>query len=413
MNKKLLNLLLILTGIVYASCKEDNTIELPQLTQATISGQFTYNNKPVQFEGNVNLDLAKIVEFRKSSGGPTGAAISPAINADGTYKQQILTGDYLLSMKDVPYPFTFDKSADYNFSKTNISANYNINIPVTPYFEVAILSTAIVSTNMNVTFKITRIQSGAEVTKAKLFVGTDSLVTSGAAVSAEMPVADISNPLTIQFSLPLYRANYADNFRDYAFLRIALQTTKSDVYFNWSEAYKVQNVPKDFVDVTSTYLTNFKQPFDVTMFGSRWGKANGWSVNNAAIEATMYDGLGDRMFMGAENWGGPDAIGSVWQSPTLPAGKYVFSAKRGWNYNNLFGRTDRTYLTVSKGTTLENSGANLLARADAGLEANNVSLSVDLELTAPTRVSMGYYINFVGGETNAVSFTEFKILRVN
>ncbi len=415
--KKIFYLFTILAGILN-SCENDTIDALPQPVQATVTGHVTYNGKPFQFDGNsANTEASTLVELRKSSSGESGTPISPFIDAGGNFRQQILAGDYLITMKNTGYPFTFDNivslpSGGYPTRKDKITGEYTIDVPVTPYFEITNVRTTTTATKLLVTFQINRIQDGADVTGAKVYMSTDSIVNSSAKAVAEVPLTDISGPVTVELSLPVYRTAYPDNNRDYAYIRVALETTRSPSYFLYSGVYKAENLPVDYLDVTPTYLTNYKQPFDVVMSDSRWGKVNGWNVD-PAIESTMYDGLGDRMFMGAENWGGPYVTGSVWQSFELPAGRYIFSAKRGWNYSNLFGRTDRAYITVSRGESLQNNGVALIAHADCGLPANNESLSVEFELTALTKVSMGYYINFVGGETNAVSFTGFTILKVN
>jgi|GEM_PF-653937 len=414
--KKFFYLLCVLTGVLH-SCKSDKMEVLPQPVQATVSGHISYNGEPFQFDGNANnTESSTLLELRKKSSGESGTPLSPLIDAKGYFSQQILAGDYHITVKNESYPFTFDDldplpSGGYASRTDRIEGDYVIDIPVTPYFEITDVKTTTSATMLYVTFNINRVQDGADVTRAKVYVGTDSIVNSSLPASAEAEVTDISRPVTVAFSLPVYRTVYADNNRDYAYIRVALETSRSSVYLLHSDVYRVENIPVDYVDVTSTYLSNFKQPFDVVMAGDRWGKVTGWNVD-PAIEPTMYDGLGDRMFMGAENWGGPDVIGSVWQNAELPAGQYIFTAKRGWNFSNLFGRTNRTYLTVSKGEALENSGANLLAHADCGLPANDVTVSVGFELTVPSKVSMGYFVNFVGGETNAVSFTGFTLLKV-
>jgi hypothetical protein len=88
-------------------------------------------------------------------------------------------------------------------------------------------------------------------------------------------------------------------------------------------------------------------------------------------------------------------------------------ARRGWNSGDLGGRTDRAYLVVSKGETLQLEGSGLLGKADCGLPANSQSMSINFELNEQTRVSMGYSVNFKARETNAVSFTSFSILKVD
>src|SRR5690606_18413616 len=121
-----------------------------------------------------------------------------------------------------------------------------------------------------------------------------------------------------------------------------------------------------------------------------------------------------RLFMSAENWGGPTTLsGSVWQTITLPAGKYIFMARRGWNHWDLGGRTDRAFLVAAKGSALPISGDDVIARADCGLPQHNSSLGVEITLASEQTVSVGYAVNFPAGETNALSFVSFSLLKVD
>lgn len=412
--KKIIYILGLFISVFCVSCEYDN-YDPPQIE---FTGKLTYGNKTLQFDG-ADGSLSKIIELYQTGFGKTGASIPAAVSANGTFRQLIFPGDYQIVMKNTPYPFTFDNwntrpTGGYDSLKVKISGSYNLDIPVTPYFDISDVTWETVGTNVNVTFRINRIQAGANITKARVYVNTANIVNSSARASAETTVTDISKPVTVQLSIPDYRTKYANNFRDYAFIRVALETDKSPTYFLWSEIYKVEGLPIEFNDVTADYLTNYKQEFEHTpLVDGRRATVIGWSFD-PSMERTMYDGWGDRRFMGAENWGGANLLtGSVWQSPTLPAGKYVFAARRGWNSGDLGGRTDRAYLVVSKGETLQRDGANLIGKADCGLPGNSQSMSINFELTEETKVSMGYSINFLGRETNAVSFTSFTILKVD
>src|SRR5690606_5333198 len=111
----------------------------------------------------------------------------------------------------------------------------------------------------------------------RIYINTTSIVNSGARASAETVVTDISKPVTIQFSLPNYRTKFVNNFKDFAFFRVALETNKSTSYFLWSETYKAEHLPLDFLDVSADYLKNYKQPFAIqTWFNDRRGKVADW-----------------------------------------------------------------------------------------------------------------------------------------
>jgi len=414
--RKNTSLLVLLAMFLLNACNYDN-YDPPQVL---FSGELKYGDTPLQFDGYAEGEgLSKIIELYQQGFGKAGVPISAAVNAEGNFRQQIFPGDYQITVKNTPYPFTFDNwektaSGAYDTLKVNIKNDYSLAIPVTPYFTIEDLETEVSGTNLVARFRIKRIQEGANLVRAKLFVNTSSIVNSATPASAEIAVTDISEPISVSFSIPNYRTRYTNNFRTYAFMRIALETDKSPTYFLWSPVYKIENIPLEFNDVSDQYLKNYKQPFAISSWiNDRRGIVKDWQAT-ADIQGSMYDGWGDRLFMGAENWGGPTLLtGSVWQTTTLPAGKYILIAKRGWNSGDLGGRADRAFVVVAQGESLPISGDQVLGRADCGLPQNNSSLSVDFELSSEQTISLGYAVNFPAGETNAVSFVNFSILRID
>jgi len=415
-NRKKASICMLLATFIFSACDYDN-YDPPQIF---ISGQLQYQGEPLQFDGYAEgTGLSKIVELYQDGFGKSGVPITASVNTNGRFQQQIFAGDYKITMKNTPYPFTFDNwghaaGGAYDTLRTKITSDYALDIPVTPYFIIEDVQTEVSGTNLVAHFRIKRIQEGASLVKAKLFVNTSSIVNSATPVMAEVPVTDISEPITVSASIPDYRNRYTNNFRTYAFLRIALETDKSPSYFLWSPVYKVENVPLEFNDVSEQYLKNYKQPFVISSWiNDRRGIVQDWQATDA-IRGSMYDGWGDRLFMSAENWGGSTLLtGSVWQSTKLPAGKYILIAKRGWNNGDLGGRSDRAFVVVAQGESLPISGDQVLGRADCGLPQNKTSLSVNFELSSEQTISLGYAVNFPAKETNAVSFVSFNLIRID
>ena len=148
---------------------------------------------------------------------------------------------------------------------------------------------------------------------------------------------------------------------------------------------------------------------------SRRGILSDWLTSNVAVQYTMYDGWSDRLFMCAENWGNPTALqGAVYQTFTLPAGKYLFIATRGFNWWDIEneGGKDRAFFVVAKGKGIEWKSPSIIAQSDCGDPASRVSMPLNITLEQETEVSMGYVVNFPGGETNALSFTAFTIYAI-
>lgn len=409
-------LLALLLPLLFSACAYDN-YDPPQLT---LSGQLQHDGQPFQFDGYAEgPGLSKIIELHQTGFGKSGVPVSASVGADGSFRQLLFAGQYLATIRNTPYPFTFDNwgntpSGAYDTVRMEIKSDYNLIIPVTPYFAIEDVTTEISGTNLVANFRVRRIQEGANLVRAKLFVGTSAIVNSATPASAEVAVSDISEPISVSFSIPNYRTRYTNNFRPYAFIRIALETDKSPSYFLWSPVYKIDNVPLEFNDVSEQYLKNYQQPFEISEWmNDRRGLVKDWQATEA-IKGSMFDGWGDRLFMSAENWGGPNTLsGSVWQTITLPAGKYIFMARRGWNHGDLSGKTDRAFIVVATGSSLPMSGDNVIGRADCGLPQHNSSLGVEINLASEQTVSVGYAVNFPAGETNALSFVGFNLLKVD
>ncbi len=104
-----------------------------------------------------------------------------------------------------------------------------------------------------------------------------------------------------------------------------------------SYTYLIRNAVA-YKDVTEQYLKNFIRPFKSTVRNrtsgeiGRWGLLDNWTANGAV--RNHEDGVGgfDRDWEGGNNlsfeaWGGQPKIinGKLYQSPVLPAAKYIYA----------------------------------------------------------------------------------------
>ncbi|WEK37789.1 MAG: DUF3823 domain-containing protein [Candidatus Pseudobacter hemicellulosilyticus] len=407
---KIVGALLVLF-LVAGSCAKDN-YDSPG---SVFTGQFTYKGQPLPWNGN--NDDANILQLYQHGFGKSGGAINVRTTDEGQFNALLFDGEYRVIPRNIIYPFVWDnwpRKSGGSLDTLSVAINgpTHLDIPVTPYFEITDVSYAVEGTNLAATFRISQVIGGAAVKNAYCYLGTTQLVNKSTQVSQQVAVTDISQPITIRIPISRYRTAYINNSRPYGFLRVALETDVSTEYL-WSPVAKVEGLPVEFKEVTEEYMKNYKQPFTIQQwFDGRRGKVQDWLVT-ASLEPTMFDGWSDRLFMGAENWcGGNGLSGAAWQTTQLPAGKYVFTGRRGWNAGDLNGGLDRAFLVVSRTSQLEVEGANLIARADLASPGNSQSLSVDFELTEPTQVSLGYAVNFRPNECNAVSFISFTILKV-
>lgn len=157
-------------------------------------------------------------------------------------------------------------------------------------------------------------------------------------------------------------------------------------------------------DITSLYLKNAGFPFNAAvMANGRFGTLADWTTNAAAKNISgqggfdNYPGYGTLAF---EYWGTP-AInnGKIYQTVTLPAGKYKLQA----SVESIAYDLPATYLVAAAGTTIPDAAAyeqSLGFGKFTNGSLNNKTLDANFTLTAETVVSMGVVANMVSGNQN-------------
>jgi|SRR6218665_162652 len=410
-------LCVILFTCLLPACSYDN-YEPPNFE---FSGQLLYNGKPFPFDGRPDGDLSKIVQFSQYGFGKSGNPITAQVSEDGSFKQLLFPGSYHVTMKNTPYPFIFsdwprNAGNQYDTIHLNVNNNYTMNVDVIPYYEITDVKNEVSGTDLVISFKINKIIDGAKLVNVRAFANTASLVNSGVRMSAVQSLTgvDISQSIEVKLNLIDYRNKFVNNFRDYMFFRIALETDISNTYFIWSDVYEATGLPLKFNDVTSEYFKNYQQPFSLGAAlpndpGRRF-LVNDWSYTEG-IQYSMFDGWGDRRFMSAENWGGPLLNGAVWQTTNLPAGKYVLIATRGWNAGDLNGGLNRAFVAIASGNALSWNHPSILYKADCYSDQNRTAVTIPFELNTQTQISFGYTVDFPAGELNALSFTAWKLIK--
>ncbi|MCJ8164305.1 DUF5013 domain-containing protein [Pontibacter sp. E15-1] len=159
-------------------------------------------------------------------------------------------------------------------------------------------------------------------------------------------------------------------------------------------------------DVTAKYLVNTGYPFISTERetpGGRWGNLNGWTANGAAKSHNGYGGFNSDAggTLGLEaGWGSPEILnGKLYQTTTLPAGKYAFEIAE-WDWK---GMQDPAYLVVAEGAGLP----DYAAVEEGALSYSNLAGSVvEFTLEEQKEVSIGIVVNF------PASGQGFKVKRV-
>jgi hypothetical protein len=157
-------------------------------------------------------------------------------------------------------------------------------------------------------------------------------------------------------------------------------------------------------DVTSIYLKNAGFPFiAAVMANGRFGTLADWTTNSAAKNISgqggfdNYPGYGTLAF---EYWGTP-AInnGMIYQTVTLPAGKYKLQA----TIQSITYDLPATYLLAVAGTGLPdaiNYSQSLGFAKFTNSSLNGKTLDADFTVSAQMDVSLGVVSNMVSGNLN-------------
>jgi hypothetical protein len=167
------------------------------------------------------------------------------------------------------------------------------------------------------------------------------------------------------------------------------------------------------IEVTSTWLKNpggADAPFQrADNDGTRFGILKDWLVNDAVknIDGGTHGGFdsnGGGAYMSMERWGTPEIPnGKIYQTVTLPAGKYLFEIDfEGHKINN------EAYLAIAAGTTLPDVAEIATAIGYSPFSAPQVTVV----LTEETEVSIGVVANLISNEqyfrARGVKFSEYR-----
>lgn len=408
--------------LILTACEYDN-YDSPNIV---FSGRLLYNDQPFIYDGN---DDRGLFLFFQEGFGKIDWGTGMHTKTDGSYQQLLYKGDYKLTLNNVRYPFEIaefpSRAIGYDSIQYDLKRNIEQNFHVTPYYEISDLDAVLDGIDIKASFKVKKVSGTSRpaprIVKARIYLGINNFVNSKSTVVGETDVnLNDDGEITVSIDAIKYRNGYKENYREYAYYRVAIELENIPDYYLFSDTKLISEIPEEFNDVTDDYLKNYRQPFKVLSYfpvpsDMRRGILADWIASNSDIEYTMYDGWGDRLFMCAENWGSPNRLeGSVYQSFTLPAGKYVFIARRGWNWWDIenTGGKERAFFAIAKGKGIEWKSSNIIAQSDCGDPSNRVSIPLTITLENDTEISMGYVVNFPAGETNALSFTSFTIYSI-
>lgn len=233
----------------------------------------------------------------------------------------------------------------------------------------------------------------------------------------------LNEEVSIKMPISKYRNTYINNYRTYAYVRIAVSTERSPEFI-WSPVYKLENIPlaMEGKDVTKTYLKNAGPGFagteapdyskDNVMEGLKKTPTD-WTVNDAV---KIYDGWGGidqrwgRNRICVVNWDASDKLilnGKIYQTVTLLAGKYSLSVNFGEIAADK-GVTEHCYMVINKGNQNMPDWSDkhtAFRYTDVGVDT-----TIEFDLTEQTPVAIGFLYNFSSlGEKCAYGFDWIKL----
>ena len=245
--KKILFLSLMLFAFIFASCEYDN-YDAPSLT---VSGNLTYNGKNVLFDGNSARTLLKVLQ---TGYGKVDAGTGIQVADDGSFTQLLFSGEYWLTPYNNQYPFEFTQFKNlgsglgYDSIHIDLKDNLKMDIEVIPYYEISDYTATLEGTNMLMKFKYAKVagtvSAAPAIKNVRCYVSTSKIVNSSTTCAVTKAVnASGNGELSISMPVATYHNGYVNNFRDYAFCRIAIELNNIPNYFLFSEVKKMEGLP--------------------------------------------------------------------------------------------------------------------------------------------------------------------------
>lgn len=246
--KYILAIVSLLAEFCMTSCEYDN-YEAPTYL---FSGQLKCDGENFPFDANKSLLRVYQRGYGKVDGGGTGIRI----DEEGHYQQLFFNAEYKLTLDNKSFPFELPDFESLGAGKGFDSITYRMNSNVTkdfevrPYYKLKHLKAALKNGHIVATFTIEKmtntVKAAPKIVKTRIYVSTSSLVNSGIKCMRANDVEYIDDT-TLETSIPLseYRKkeNFPNNFRTYAFYRIALELEGMNEYFLFSPIQKIENLP--------------------------------------------------------------------------------------------------------------------------------------------------------------------------
>lgn len=247
--KNIIYLSLMFVALSLFSCEYDN-YDAPSLT---FSGKLKCEGEDVLFDGASGRGLLKV--FQKGFG-KVDVGTPVYVNGDGIFNQLLFAGEYWLTPDNHQYPFEFKQfkslgnGLGYDSIYIDLKSSLNMDIEVVPYYSLRDFDVSLENDQLVMKFKVEKNTAtdmpAPAITKVRGYVGTSSIVNSETtcAASADINVSGDAE-LSIEIPLDTYRASYVNNFRTYAYCRVAVELENIPDYYLFSEVKEITGLPEE------------------------------------------------------------------------------------------------------------------------------------------------------------------------
>lgn len=244
--KKILFLSLALISILFASCEYDN-YDAPSLS---LNGNVVYKGKSLQWDGSAGRTILRVYQqgFGKVDGGTF-----VQVKDDGSFNQLLFQDEYWLTPYNNQFPFEFSQfkyksGVGYDSIHIDMKKDLKMDIEVTPYYELNNFAVSLAGDNIVMKFNVSKV-SGTQtpapaIKNVRAYVSTTTLVnstTTCAVVKAVNTSAD--GELEVAIPVTTYQNGYVNNFRSYAFCRVAIELENIPNYYLFTEVKKLEGLP--------------------------------------------------------------------------------------------------------------------------------------------------------------------------
>jgi hypothetical protein len=235
-----------------SSCEYDN-YEEPSLF---FSGKLISKGEPFLYDGNPNKPVLQL--FQKGYGKmDTGTNVR--IDEEGNFSQLIFPGNYWLTLNNIQYPFEFQEFASlgtglgYDSIYMKINSHTTNNFEIIPYYHITNFTVTIENNNIVLRCQVSKNEETKGIVPNVIFgrgyISTSSKVNS-ATICTKSKRAIIHDSGSIEIEIPVtgnipsYRGSYINNYRDYAFCRIAIELNGIPQYYLFSDSKKIEGIPQ-------------------------------------------------------------------------------------------------------------------------------------------------------------------------